>query len=161
MCTDWHCGFEIFLVSCPNCFITTWRRLKLSLILSENLHHVGCHFCSGPAVGAKVYSYYLVAGSWFVTIGLKWRCDGGCVAGSRSPGGRRGPARHHDGQPARSGHARATLRAHHEEIFQFWYAGNKWEVSLSKYLEAITFVNDHAMKLTSWTLFCVLLECCV
>lgn len=47
---------------------------------------------------------------------------GGCVAGSRSLGCRRGPARHHDGQPTRAGHAGAQLRAHHEEIFQFRYA---------------------------------------
>lgn len=60
------------------------------------------------------------------------------MTGSRSPGGRCGPAGHHDGTVARIGHARAQLRAHHEEIFQFRYAGLRVVVD---YLEAITYVN--------------------
>ena len=43
------------------------------------------------------------------------------MAGSRPPGGGRGPAPHHHREPARTGHASAALGAHHEEIFQFRY----------------------------------------
>lgn len=60
------------------------------------------------------------------------------VTGSRPPGGRRGPAGHQDGQPAAAGHAGAQLRAHHEEIFQFRYAGR----TTSIHLEAITLEFD-------------------
>lgn len=72
----------------------------------------------------------VVARSWIYAIWAKMWCGGGCVTGSRSPGGRRGPARHHDGEPASARHARPKLRAHHEEIFQFWYAGDYGTVAL-------------------------------
>lgn len=140
MIRHWHCGLNIH---------DYFLKLKIDLDwtarfsdFTKNKPHDGRQYFNDSGLMCKAINVNKIRNVWSVkslecglSIGAKWWRGGGCVAGSWSPGCWHGPARDHLSQPARSGHARSKLRAHHEEIFQIRYAGLRspiiWKQSLA------------------------------